>query len=180
MISSDHRMPFPFVKGQIHEDGFHLPLAMRWGAGIKPGAWSKILSMSATSPPPISNWRDCRCIRRCRAAVCRRFCNRTSQVDRGRSQRNAGWQGATRRRPTSRLGLPVRAIRTPEYLYVHNFFPEPAGRPATRKLTSPTVTPVRRRNCSRRWVDTTSTCRLVNVPSVSCTGSATIATACST
>ncbi len=25
------------VKGQIHEDAFHLPLAMRWGNGIKPG-----------------------------------------------------------------------------------------------------------------------------------------------
>src|SRR5205814_471727 len=35
--TSDHGMPFPFVKGQIHEDGFHLPLAMRWGKGIKPG-----------------------------------------------------------------------------------------------------------------------------------------------
>jgi arylsulfatase A-like enzyme len=32
VVSSDHGMPFPFVKGQIFEDGFHLPLAMRWGA----------------------------------------------------------------------------------------------------------------------------------------------------
>ena len=30
-------MPFPYVKGQIHEDGFRLPLAMRWGKGIAPG-----------------------------------------------------------------------------------------------------------------------------------------------
>src|SRR5204862_7081292 len=37
VVTSDHGMPFPFVKGQIHEDGFHLPLAMRWGDGIKPG-----------------------------------------------------------------------------------------------------------------------------------------------
>src|SRR5262249_22243466 len=37
LVTSDHGMPFPFVKGQIHEDGFHLPLAMRWGKGIKPG-----------------------------------------------------------------------------------------------------------------------------------------------
>src|SRR3954451_6158866 len=37
VVTSDHGMPFPFVKGQIHEDGFHLPLAMRWGDGIRPG-----------------------------------------------------------------------------------------------------------------------------------------------
>jgi membrane-anchored protein YejM (alkaline phosphatase superfamily) len=37
VVTSDHGMPFPYVKGQIHEDAFHLPLAMRWGAGIKPG-----------------------------------------------------------------------------------------------------------------------------------------------
>src|SRR4029453_7041371 len=37
VVTSDHGMPFPYVKGQIHEDGFHLPLAMRWGKGIKPG-----------------------------------------------------------------------------------------------------------------------------------------------
>ncbi|MCD6050375.1 MAG: arylsulfatase family protein [Verrucomicrobia bacterium] len=37
IVTSDHGMPFPYVKGQIHEDGFHLPLAMRWGKGIKPG-----------------------------------------------------------------------------------------------------------------------------------------------
>src|SRR5258708_23478783 len=37
VVTSDHGMPFPYVKGQIHEDAFHLPLAMRWGRGIKPG-----------------------------------------------------------------------------------------------------------------------------------------------
>ena len=31
LATSDHRMPFPRVKGQIYEHGFHLPLAVRWG-----------------------------------------------------------------------------------------------------------------------------------------------------
>jgi N-sulfoglucosamine sulfohydrolase len=26
------------VKGQIHEDAFHIPLAIRWPAGTKPGS----------------------------------------------------------------------------------------------------------------------------------------------
>src|SRR5262249_48322588 len=37
VVTSDHGMPFPYVKGQIHEDGFHLPLAMRWPGVIKAG-----------------------------------------------------------------------------------------------------------------------------------------------
>ena len=36
VVTSDHGMPFPRVKGQIYEHGFHLPLAIRWG-GIKGG-----------------------------------------------------------------------------------------------------------------------------------------------
>src|SRR6185295_10368237 len=37
VVTSDHGMPFPYVKGQIHEDAFHLPLAIRWPAVVKPG-----------------------------------------------------------------------------------------------------------------------------------------------
>ena len=37
VVSSDHGMPFPRVKGQIYEHGFHIPLAIRWGRQIKPG-----------------------------------------------------------------------------------------------------------------------------------------------
>ena len=37
IVTSDHGMPFPYVKGQIHEDGFRLPFVARWGKGITPG-----------------------------------------------------------------------------------------------------------------------------------------------
>ena len=37
VFTSDHGMPFPRVKGQIYEDGFHIPLAIRWG---KHQAWT--------------------------------------------------------------------------------------------------------------------------------------------
>jgi arylsulfatase A-like enzyme len=37
MMTSDHGMPFPRVKGQIYDPGFHLPLAVRWGSQIKGG-----------------------------------------------------------------------------------------------------------------------------------------------
>ena len=35
VVTSDNGMPFPRVKGQIYEYDNHLPLAMRWGKGIK-------------------------------------------------------------------------------------------------------------------------------------------------
>jgi len=31
VVTSDNGMPFPRVKGQMYEDDFHLPLAVRWG-----------------------------------------------------------------------------------------------------------------------------------------------------
>jgi len=37
IATSDHGMPFPRVKGQIYDDGFHVPFAVRWGDRINPG-----------------------------------------------------------------------------------------------------------------------------------------------
>ena len=37
VVTSDHGMPFPRVKGQIYEDGFHLPMAVRWGTKVSGG-----------------------------------------------------------------------------------------------------------------------------------------------
>ena len=37
IATSDHGMPFPRAKGHILEDGFHLPLAVRWGDKVSAG-----------------------------------------------------------------------------------------------------------------------------------------------
>jgi N-sulfoglucosamine sulfohydrolase len=37
IVTSDHGMPFPRVKGQIYKEGVHVPLAIRWDAKIKAG-----------------------------------------------------------------------------------------------------------------------------------------------
>ena len=34
---ADHGMPFPRVKGQIYDDGFHIPFAVRWGDRVQAG-----------------------------------------------------------------------------------------------------------------------------------------------
>lgn len=134
IITSDHGMPFPRVKGQIYEDGFHLPLVMRWPAVIKPGrvvedfinvrdfaptylelaGLPKHEQMSGASIVPIlrspkSGW-----------------------VDESRNVMLVGKERHDLGRPYD-WGYPVRAIRTPEFLYIHNYMSErwPAGNPET-------------------------------------------------
>ncbi len=37
LVTSDHGMPFPRIKGQIYEEGFHVPLIAYWKGVIQPG-----------------------------------------------------------------------------------------------------------------------------------------------
>jgi len=134
VVTSDHGMPFPRVKGQIFEDGFHLPLAIRWGAGIPKGRTVEdfvnvrdfaptFLELAGVAPHLGMSGR--------------------SMVELLKSEKS-GWIQADRNvmltgkerhdigRPYD-SGYPVRAIRTPDYLYVHNYFPDrwPACNPET-------------------------------------------------
>lgn len=133
IVTSDHGMPFPYVKGQIHEDGFHLPLAMRWGRGIKPGRIVEdfinvrdfaptYLELAGLPPHPQITGRSLVSLLR-------------SEKSGWVENRNAMLSGKERHdlgRPND-LGYPVRALRTPDFLYVFNFHPDrwPAGNPET-------------------------------------------------
>ncbi len=134
VITSDHGMPFPYVKGQIHEDGFRLPMVARWGKGIKPG---RIVN-------DFVNVRDIAPTFLELAGVPKHEqITGTSLVPLLKSEKS-GWISTDRKvmlvgkerhdlgRP-NRWGYPVRAIRTPEFLYVHNYHPErwPACDPET-------------------------------------------------
>jgi N-sulfoglucosamine sulfohydrolase len=51
IVTSDHGMPFPRVKGYAYHDSNHVPLAVRWPAGESaPAASSTISSTSPISP----------------------------------------------------------------------------------------------------------------------------------
>lgn len=134
VVTSDHGMPFPRVKGQIFEDGFHLPMAMRWGQGIKPGRVvddfvnvrdlaPTYLELAGLKPHPQMTGRSL-------AAILRSGADGRIEADRdvmlvGKERHDLG-------RPYD-WGYPVRAIRTTEFLYIHNYFPDrwPAGNPET-------------------------------------------------
>lgn len=133
VVTSDHGMPFPFVKGQIHEDAFHLPLAMRWGAKIHPGRVvddfvnvrdlaPTYMELAGLAPHAQMTGKSLKNI----------LLSKSSGWIENRNVMLAGKE----RHDIGRVydwGYPVRAIRTPEFLYVHNFHPErwPAGDPET-------------------------------------------------
>ena len=126
-------MPFPRVKGQIYEYGFHLPLAVRWG-GKRPGRTVRdfinvrdfaptILQLVGVEAPDSMTGRS---------FVDVLEPDRSGWVDRNRNRMLIGKERHDLGRPNN-WGYPVRAIRTPEYLYVRNFKPDrwPAGNPET-------------------------------------------------
>jgi N-sulfoglucosamine sulfohydrolase len=134
VITSDHGMPFPYVKGQIHEDGFHLPLAMRWGSGIRPGRVvddfinvrdfaPTYLELAGLKPHPQMTGRSLMNILRS---------PNSGQIEPDRDFMLAGKERHDIGRPND-WGYPARALRTKDFLYVHNFHPErwPAGNPET-------------------------------------------------
>jgi arylsulfatase A-like enzyme len=126
-------MPFPFVKGQIHEDGFHLPLAMRWGDAIKPGRVVEdfvnvrdfaptYMELAGLAPHPQMTGKSLAGILRSPNSG---FIENRDFMLAGKERHDLG-------RPHDQL-YPVRCIRTKDFLYVHNFHPErwPAGNPET-------------------------------------------------
>lgn len=133
VVTSDHGMPFPYVKGQIHEDAFHIPLAIRWPAATKPGrVVEDFINMRDFAP----TWMElagqpahAQMTGRSLAPILRSeksgFLEDRKLMLVGKERHDIG-------RPND-LGYPVRALRTPEYLYVHNFHPDrwPAGNPET-------------------------------------------------
>ena len=147
IVTSDHGMPFPRAKGQILEHSFHLPFAVRWGnqakAGRKVNDFINVRDIAPTLMEVAGVDQHAQ------------FTG-TSFVDLLKSGKK-GWINKSERdvmligkerhdigRPND-VGYPVRAIRTTEFLYVHNYEPDrwPTGNPETFYMNcdnSPTKT----------------------------------------
>lgn len=135
VMTSDHGMPFPRAKGQIYEHAFRLPLAVRWGARASGGRtiedfinardFAPTFLEAAGVPihPQVTG----------RSMVGLLASGKSGWNDRdNRSVMLIGKERHDLGRPFD-WGYPVRAIRTPEYLYIRNFEPArwPAGNPET-------------------------------------------------
>lgn len=139
VVSSDNGMPFPRIKGQDYYYSHHLPLAIRWPAGIAhPGrvvedmvsfidfaptflelagidqADSGMPAITGTSLAPLLRAED------------------EGWIDAARDHIIFGKERHDLGRPGN-VGYPVRAICTERLLYIRNYEPErwPAGNPET-------------------------------------------------
>lgn len=133
IVTSDHGMPFPYVKGQIHEDGFHLPLAMRWGKGIHPGrVVEDFINVRDFAPTFLELAGQKAHEQMTGKSLVNLLKSSKSGMIENRDFMLVGKERHDLGRPND-LGYPVRAIRTQEYLYVHNFHPDrwPVGNPET-------------------------------------------------
>ena len=134
VVTSDHGMPFPRVKGQVYEAGIHIPLAVRWGRHIQPGrvvddfinvrdfAPTFLAAAGLSVPETMSGHGFLDLLE-----------SKTSgQVDPTRNRIVVGKERHDLGRPNDQ-GYPVRAIRTPDYLYIRNYEPDrwPGGNPET-------------------------------------------------
>ena len=151
VVTSDHGMPFPRVKGYAYHDSNHVPLAVRWPGRIRnPGRViddfvdfsdiaPTILDAAGIDPQdsgmqPITGrtWRPIFTSEQAGQVVAER-----DHVLIGKERTDVG-------RPHD-WGYPIRGIATREFLYLRNYEPTrwPAGNPETGYLDtdgSPTKT----------------------------------------
>jgi N-sulfoglucosamine sulfohydrolase len=134
VVTSDNGMPFPRVKGQIYDDDFHLPLAVRWGKRVPPGrAIDDFVSFTDFAPtflavaglealPEMTG----------RSFLDLLKSDKSGRIDPKRDRVYVGKERHDIGRPNN-VGYPVRAIRTTQFLYARNFEPDrwPAGNPET-------------------------------------------------
>jgi arylsulfatase A-like enzyme len=135
VMTSDHGMPFPRVKGQIYEAGYHIPLAIRWKGGSVAGA--RVVEDFINTRDFAPTFLQAAGVEIAGSMTGHSFLN-VLQADRGGKidpSRNTMLIAKERHdigRPND-WGYPVRAIRTGEFLYVRNYEPDrwPAGNPET-------------------------------------------------
>ena len=136
IATSDHGMPFPRVKGQIYDDGFHVPMAVRWGDKIKPGrvvtdfvtfpdVAPTLLEVAAVKPDPQMTGQSF--LRQLLAEKSGRIDNKRDHTLLGKERHDIGRTDGEQ----LSVGYPARAIRNDRFLYVRNFKPNrwPGGDP---------------------------------------------------
>lgn len=136
VISSDHGMPFPRVKGQLYEEGFHVPLIVYWKGKIKAGRTVEdFVSFPDLAPTfmEVAGYKPHEQMTG-ESFVDILFSKKSGQIDPARDHTLLGKErhdiGRSNQDGTN-LSYPVRAIRTHQYLYAHNIQPErwPVGNP---------------------------------------------------
>jgi uncharacterized sulfatase len=126
VMTADNGMPFPRAKANLYDYGTRMPLAIRWGARVKPARTVEdFVSFTDFAPTfleaaglPIPREMTGRSLMPILRSP------RSGQIEAGR---NSVVFGIERHFPGSRpegAGYPSRAIRTRDYLYIRNLAPD--------------------------------------------------------
>jgi N-sulfoglucosamine sulfohydrolase len=129
VVTSDHGMPFPRAKASLYDTGSRVPLAIRWPEGIrKPGrdvnAFVNLSDLAPTfleaaglKPPSMMTARSLM------DTFGRKLALERPAAYIAMERHDGCRQGGK--------GYPCRAIRTQDFLYIHNFEPTrwPSGSP---------------------------------------------------
>lgn len=135
VVTGDHGMPFPRCKSNLYDSGTRVPLAIRWGKGMKPGkSFQDFVSLTDLAPTFLE------------AAGLTPPDQMTGKsllpaLTGEGSLRKHIITGKERHVPSqespSMEGYPSRAYRDHKYLYIWNYSPElwPNGTPFWQKAT---------------------------------------------
>ncbi len=127
IVTSDHGMPFPRVKGHTYEDAHHIPLVACWPAGIKHSGRrvSELISFIDLAPTFLELFGVDGMSSGMSPITGRSFIDLLR--DESSSDRSIVIFGRERNDVNARvgtpfgLGYPVRAIREGNLVYIHNF-----------------------------------------------------------
>jgi uncharacterized sulfatase len=124
VVTADNGMPFPRAKATLYEDGIHVPLAIRYPAGTKGGTVAKEIVSHIDLAPTFLEIAGLDIPRQMQGTSLMGLlkADKSGQADR-QPFAIAGRERHTSARPDN-VGYPSRAIRTEDFLYIHNFKPD--------------------------------------------------------
>lgn len=136
IVTSDHGMPFPRIKGQIYDEGFHIPFIVYWKGKIMSGRTvSDFIGFHDIAPTIL----EAANVKGDFGMTGKSFLNLLTSDKNGRIDKTRDHMILCKERHDVgranedgiNLGYPVRAIRTDDFLYVVNYKPErwPVGNP---------------------------------------------------
>ncbi len=137
VVTADNGMSFPRAKANVYEDGFHVPLAIRWGDRVKGGRVVDDLVSLIDLAPTYLEATQSAYLNSDQAFPMegKSLMNILLGASEGVAETTRNAMYTSRERHSSsrwkNLTYPQRALRTSQYLYVRNFKPErwPAGAP---------------------------------------------------
>ena len=129
VVTSDHGMPFPRAKASLYDTGSRVPLAIRWPKGIVDAGRvvKAFVNLSDLAP----TFLEAAGLTKPELMTARSLMNLFQEDD--ADHRDAAYIAMERHDGCRKggKGYPCRAIRTEDYLYIHNFEPTrwPSGSP---------------------------------------------------